>query len=1452
MDDDQQEDAMEAEPFNAFDIDNIDATVGCDLLSNVLNYPFDPNPIMHETASFYYIHGAHPTPAETAAPLLLGPDGEAPLTDVPLRAEEGFAVIIKVRVTPNAYQKIKAAEVELNRALREFLELLRGAGVPRVSSEIASACSTMQVFAYGPNPWGPDTTLSREVTAILRGAAAMGRRWPPMFSEPEDAARQTAMMMSVQRFECFRILGIQPTLAQPSETHATFLQMLLCHGQGGNVQYEISGDRHPPTLCAKRLYKPIKERPPEDQLKAYFCGSLGEGGAARDHHAEARGQWSRGAEPGTHMALHRLPYDSAVPYLYGAQYWTNEYPRSEGTGLVHTLGEISSIRSELDLFLAQPSRLCALRMRCAQLGVCSASPVRALTPTAVAEEETYEEQAAQARLTAFLRAHLRALTAAGIPTVQGFVCALPEAQCGGSCRVTAPVRYMGEVALSRELPDPNAGGRRPTDIAMVCLLGEFRQRYLSLQYPHMYADSGAEAGSIARALSTFMAIAPKASCVWAPTNGTARTIHSQLQAACGEFGCTLPSKMLPEEVSRELKPFSATTEAWNRRVLTQMFLNVETTAVVVLVRGGHAPSVYAHVPNILHAVCRIFGVEFLLMGWRTGTYGDGIKVVDTSRGWPEDRMPPYLRFKRIAPKFHDQLPSLASLTGQGASRINWSAPPPPDRAPSPPLDHPTAYETPDLKDTLMAVLAHPSVCCKDYIVKHTDRVSSGRVAQHQGVGPADVPVSDYSVTVSKISGHVSTADDYWKGHTFYQDHMYTGEVPAPGVVSALGQCTVLMQHWPLAAARMALAEALISVCLGPINCRKDITVSASLAWPDEGVAVAEINRVLGETAGMCRALDVGFSCVSCTSSNVPNESGDVNLGMRSLVLSAIAPTLDVSAGALTPCLKTGTSRLLAAWVSEDQHHFGSIRQQVEGSGPFYGPCVNVTPKNLGALLSAIEFGKRSDGVQSAHDIGEGGLWTALAEMAIAGNLGVVVRVPAYEDPLKYLTSETPGVLFECLEPLSGHLVRELESHGVFCTTVGMVVAGSQEPEVRVMQGEGANAFELMRVTVRQLREHWSLYSQRQETALRPEGEGPLADAGAHHAYTSIHLTFQPRVIHGPVVKEHRVMVLQLPYCAVPEATIAALSDAGFYSELWPVARVNNSRDIRVQDYMGLCLVGDDVTSEADMGAKALVAQLVTMRGLVQVLRAMLAQPFTFALAMGALGSELLFALRAINYQRSTNSRLTCIPNASRQFESRWVNVAIPQSNASIAFRGMGGSVMPCWAQGSNLNYGHYDGDQGWRAMYDNHTVAGVFHNQSVHDGTATQYPRNPGGNAIPVAAVCSAHGRHTAMLFRPDLAFNLWQWQHVPHTVPAMTMSPWKMMFYNLHEWGNQKWADRAPGIEGQPPEVQAQAQAEQQPQARIRSQWLGRARARVQVRPRPNPPIYEPPEDQHQPPNDD
>jgi len=135
------------------------------------------------------------------------------------------------------------------------------------------------------------------------------------------------------------------------------------------------------------------------------------------------------------------------------------------------------------------------------------------------------------------------------------------------------------------------------------------------------------------------------------------------------------------------------------------------------------------------------------------------------------------------------------------------------------------------------------------------------------------------------------------------------------------------------------------------------------------------------------------------------------------VRHAIPPTLLISAIGIIPNVTQAVTMDLKErgnivyLLGETQPEFGgshcSLVQHGSSLGGSYGGEVPSMPPRGPALYRALHQAMRADLVRACHDLSEGGLAVAAAEMCIAGRLGLELTLHA-EDPTVTLFSESNG------------------------------------------------------------------------------------------------------------------------------------------------------------------------------------------------------------------------------------------------------------------------------------------------------------------------------------------------------------------------------------------------------------------------------------------------------------
>jgi formyltetrahydrofolate-dependent phosphoribosylglycinamide formyltransferase/phosphoribosylaminoimidazole-succinocarboxamide synthase len=124
--------------------------------------------------------------------------------------------------------------------------------------------------------------------------------------------------------------------------------------------------------------------------------------------------------------------------------------------------------------------------------------------------------------------------------------------------------------------------------------------------------------------------------------------------------------------------------------------------------------------------------------------------------------------------------------------------------------------------------------------------------------------------------------------------------------------------------------------------------------------------------------------------------------------------------------------------------------------------------------------------------------------------------------------------------------------------------------------------------------------------------------------------------------------------------------------------------------------------------------------------------------------------------------------------------------------GMGGSTLGVWVS-------HGEGQFTFpNKETQSHAVANglVPFCYAADDGSATEaYPMNPNGSPGGIASLCSADGRHMAMMPHPERTVQTWNWPWVPDEMSSLKESPWMRLFQNARAWCDSSSNGPASGL---------------------------------------------------------
>jgi phosphoribosylformylglycinamidine synthase subunit PurSL len=373
---------------------------------------------------------------------------------------------------------------------------------------------------------------------------------------------------------------------------------------------------------------------------------------------------------------------------------------------------------------------------------------------------------------------------------------------------------------------------------------------------------------------------------------------------------------------------------------------------------------------------------------------------------------------------HDGRPDLARTA-------TWTKPAIPPAAATQPLA-PT--------DALKAILASYSVCSKEWVIRQYDHEVQGGSVVKPLVGVVEDGPSDAAVVA-----------------------------PVLGSPIGLAIGNGLNPHYadldPRAAAACAIDEAVRNV----VAVGGDPTRTAILdnfCWGN--VRDPEMLGALVRTSEACRDVAIAYGTPFVSGKDSLNNeyvSGSRRISIpHTLLVTSLARVPDVTK-CVTMDLKEPGNDLLLVGATRDElggSHYERIAGAAGGAVPM--PDLETAPKIFAAVHRAIAEGL----VRACHDLSDGGLAVAVAEMAFAGGVGADVAnlaaIGSIDDVAK-LFSESPTRFVLEAKPADADRLRLIFA-GLPFAKIGTTVA---EPRLRIA---GSNGEWLVWAKLAELKESW--------------------------------------------------------------------------------------------------------------------------------------------------------------------------------------------------------------------------------------------------------------------------------------------------------------------------------------------------------------------------------------------
>ena len=659
-------------------------------------------------------------------------------------------------------------------------------------------------------------------------------------------------------------------------------------------------------------------------------------------------------------------------------------------------------------------------------------------------------------------------------------------------------------------------------------------------------------------------------------------------------------------------------------------------------------------------------------------------------------------------------------------------------------ENPT-YETSQLSEYLHNVLQLEAVACKDWLTNKVDRSVTGKIARQQCQGELQLPLSDCGVVAL-----------YYRGRK--------------GIATALGHAPQAGLANPAAGSVLSVAEALTNIVWAPLSNGLDsVSLSANWMWP--------CRSQKGEDARLYQAVEALSDFCCDLQINVPTGKDSLSLSQQyPNGEKIISPgTVIVSAGGEVEDVRKVVSPVLVNKKHTTLYHIDFSFDELRLGGSAFAQSLNKVGSDVPTVKNPEYFRSAFDAVQqlvrdglvlAGHDISAGGLITCLLEMCFAnveGGLSVQLSGFKNADLIKILFAENPGVVIQVDDNHRAEVKKVLEEAGV-----GYLKIGKPTEERHILAEWDGRTYQF---GIDYLRDVWYQTSYELDTkqSFNGQANARFTNYKCQPLETAFDKSFTGKMEQYGISADRRT----------PSGVRAAIiREKGTNGER-EMAYVLYLAGFDVKDVMMTDLITgretlDDINmivfcggfSNSDVlgSAKGWAGAFLYNPKAKAALDRFYARPDTLSLGV-CNGCQLMVELNLIHPELPKRTHM--LHNVSGKFESNFLGLTV-QTNRSVMLGSLSGTKLGVWVA-------HGEGRFSLPLSEDHYNIVLKY---SYDD-----YPANPNGSDYSVAGICSADGRHLAMMPHPERAFFPWQCATYPANRKADEVTPWIEAFVNARKW---------------------------------------------------------------------
>lgn len=663
------------------------------------------------------------------------------------------------------------------------------------------------------------------------------------------------------------------------------------------------------------------------------------------------------------------------------------------------------------------------------------------------------------------------------------------------------------------------------------------------------------------------------------------------------------------------------------------------------------------------------------------------------------------------------------------------------------------YDASHLDEYINRVLQLEAVACKDWLTNKVDRSVTGKVARQQTQGEIQLPLSDCGVVALDYRGK-------------------------KGIATAIGHAPQAGLADPAAGSVLSVAESLTNLVWAPLaNGLDTVSLSANWMWP--------CRSQKGEDARLYKGVEALSDFCCALKVNVPTGKDSLSLSQQyPNGEKIISPgTVIVSAGGEVSDIR----KVVSPVVVNDEHttlyhidfSFDDLRlggSAFAQSRGFVGSDVPTVknPEYFRDAFNAVQELINKGLILAGHDISAGGLITCLLEMCFAnteGGLEISVDKFKHTDLVKILFAENPGVVVQVRNKDKKEFKEILDEAGI-----GYVKIGQPAEERHILVEHDGQTYQF---GIDYLRDVWYETSylldtkqsfngcarQRYENYKEQPLEYNIVHTVANDGDKPFDGTFAQQGINANRREASgiRAAIIREKGTNGEREMAYALYLAGFDVKDVMMTDLVSGRET-LDDVNMIVFCGGFSNSDVLGSAKGWAGAFLFNPKAKEALDRFYAREDTLSLGV-CNGCQLMVELNLINPEHKERAHM--LHNDSHKFESAFVGVTVP-TNRSVMFGSLSGDKLGIWVA-------HGEGKFSLPLPEDDYNVVLKYSYDS--------YPGNPNGSDYSVAGICSADGRHLAMMPHLERAFYPWQCAYYPADRRAEEVTPWIEAFVNARRW---------------------------------------------------------------------